>query len=112
MSQQRRMLTKTLVGRVRLARRRLKWSARELDRRAGLAQGHTAVIEATDKKRIEVRTVVRLADALGVSLDWLIRGGPGPAPTNPIELSPKPARRKRVAVEASAVPPKTDTDEE
>ncbi len=55
-------------------------SASGLDNVAGLTRGHTWQIESGRKPRIELATASKLADALGVSLDWLVDGkGSGPA---------------------------------
>lgn len=66
---------------------RLRWarlaagiSARELDRLAGLAEGHTALLEAGKKNGLEMRTATKLVRALGVTLDWLVMGE-GDVPT-------------------------------
>lgn len=70
--------SKDIADRLKLARSRLGISARELDRRAGLTQGHTSLIE-TGERSIEAATAAKLATALGVSLDWLVMGrGVGP----------------------------------
>lgn len=72
---------------------------RELDRLAGLGEGHVSMIETGKRPNIESRIAAALADVLGLSLDWLVRGlGPNPS-----------AKRVRAAVEraraAAAVPP-------
>lgn len=55
-------------------------SARAVDGVAGLTCGHTALIESGRRPNIEAETARALADALHVSLDWLIAGrGEGPA---------------------------------
>ncbi len=67
-----------IASRLRTARDNIGISARELDRRAGLTQGHTSLIE-TGERSIEAGTAAKLATALGVSLDWLVLGrGDGP----------------------------------
>lgn len=48
-------------------------SARKLSALAGLASGHVTLIEHR-RKTVEARTAIRLANALGVSPDWLIEG--------------------------------------
>jgi transcriptional regulator with XRE-family HTH domain len=54
-------------------------SARELDRLAGLHQGHVWAIENGHRPNIETDTCIALARVLGVSLDWLLTGdAPGP----------------------------------
>lgn len=45
-----------------------------------MTTGHTALIEAGTRSRVEAETAAKLARALGVSLDWLV-SGIGPAPT-------------------------------
>jgi transcriptional regulator with XRE-family HTH domain len=67
------MLTTEFAARIREMREHLGISARELDRRAGLAEGHTSLIE-TGTRGVEAKTLAALAGALGVSLDWLVLG--------------------------------------
>lgn len=59
-------------------------STKELDRLAGITPGHTWWIESKgadgSKKGIETGTADKLAAALGISLEYLIRGE-GPEPT-------------------------------
>lgn len=70
---------RTLRGRLKRARQKLGVSASRLDAQAGLTRGHTWQIETGRKPNIELETASKLADALGVSLDWLVRGeGAGP----------------------------------
>lgn len=49
-------------------------SARELDRLAGLHQGHVWAIETGHRPSIESDTAIALARVLGVTLDWLLTG--------------------------------------
>lgn len=62
----------SIGDRVRAAREAAHISARALDRKAGLTEGHTSLIEAG--RNLEVGTAAKLAVALGVSLDWLVFG--------------------------------------
>lgn len=62
--------------RLREAREAIGISARELDRRAGLTEGHTSLLEGG--RNMEVGTAAKLAIALGVSLDWLVFGDSRP----------------------------------
>lgn len=72
-------MAKTLSKRLREARQKQGLSASGLDTKAGLTRGHTWQIETGRKPKIEVETAIKLADALGVSLEWLVRGeGAGP----------------------------------
>jgi len=49
-------------------------SAKELDRRSGLHEGHVAMIERGDRKNPNGETVVKLARALECDLVWLLTG--------------------------------------
>jgi transcriptional regulator with XRE-family HTH domain len=72
-------MQKTLSSRLRQARKTKGLSASSLDAVAGLTRGHTWQIETGRKPRIELETASKLASALGVSIDWLVRGeGLGP----------------------------------
>ena len=52
------------------ARNARAWSAPELSRRAGVRHSLIYDFEA-DKRLPNLKTLLRLADALGVTLDWL-----------------------------------------
>lgn len=73
------VIMKTLADRLRWARESRGWSMRQCDRVAGLAVGHTSMVETGRRTDPSVRTVASLAHALGVSLDWLV-DGTGPTP--------------------------------
>ena len=83
-------MAETLADRLRRARKHAGIPARELDRVAGLAEGHTSLIESGARGNVAIHTAMKLATALGVSLDWLIAGRGG-APS---------ARTVRSAVDA------------
>lgn len=52
--------------------------------RAGLNPSHVRLIEEGEREDPTGTTLAKLAEALGVSLDWLVRGiGVGPAPRSP-----------------------------
>lgn len=72
-----------LGDRVRIARKQLKVSAREVDRRASLTRGHTNAIERGVYRSPQMDTVEALAGVLGVSIDWLMvkDDESGPLPT-------------------------------
>lgn len=74
------MVDENIGSRVRELRTLVGITTRELDRLAGLVQGHTSAIEVGTRPRIEVGTAMGLATALGASLDWLLKGE-GKAPS-------------------------------
>jgi len=75
-------------------------SAKELDRLAALSPGHTTMIELGYRPRVEARTALALADVLGISLDWLLRGsGRSPSPRT---VRAAVARARLVAARCSA----------
>lgn len=88
--------------RLRWARLAANISARELDRLAGLAEGHTALLEAGKKNDIEMRTAKKLKSALGVTLDWLVIGEGDPPTTEHILSSVKAAQAAAAASAAGA----------
>jgi len=52
---------------------------RDLDRLAGLSEGHVWMIESGNRPRLEMPTATALTRVLGISLDWLVNGvGPKP----------------------------------
>lgn len=66
------------VERLRWAMQIRQWSARELARRAGMQETHVSSIirrlETKPAADIEVSTVVRLARATGLTIEWLATG--------------------------------------
>ena len=66
--------------RVITARMQQGWTRRELAKRAGLHEQHLANVERGNRYRIEAETIIKLADALQVSTDYLLgRQDPTPA---------------------------------
>ena len=61
-----------LGKRIIAARQRLGWSQRELVRAARVGQNNLSVLEQGKKPGVRADTVVRLAEALGVSTDYLM----------------------------------------
>jgi transcriptional regulator with XRE-family HTH domain len=57
--------------RVRALRQARGWTRRELARRCGLHEVHLAKVETGARTRLEGKTMVALAHALGVSTDYL-----------------------------------------
>lgn len=60
--------------RLRAAREAAGISAKELDRLAGITEGHSSTIEKSETGNAESKTLDRVAAVLGLSLDYLIRG--------------------------------------
>lgn len=74
------MGSKTLSGRLRQARKAKGFSASRLDAEAKLTRGHVRQIESGAKPNPEAVTLSKLADALGCSMEWLLKGiGEGPS---------------------------------
>jgi transcriptional regulator with XRE-family HTH domain len=69
----------------------------DLDALAGLTRGHISAIESGHRTSIEARTAQRIADALGVSLDWLVSGR-GETPTQADVKRAVTKARKSVAL--------------
>jgi transcriptional regulator with XRE-family HTH domain len=65
--------------RLRAARERLGWSREELAFRAGVSWSAIAQAESGRRRQLRPWTLSRLAKALGVSVDYLVNGGPTPA---------------------------------
>jgi transcriptional regulator with XRE-family HTH domain len=69
----------SIPERLRLARDLAGVGSRELARLARLAETHVSLIESGIRPRIEAKTALSLARALGISVDWLL-DGTGEAP--------------------------------
>jgi transcriptional regulator with XRE-family HTH domain len=59
-------------GRIRDARLSHGWSCAELDRQAELSVGHTARIESGVRHRVSAGTLMSIAEALDVTVEWLM----------------------------------------
>jgi transcriptional regulator with XRE-family HTH domain len=73
------MATPNVGASLRAARARLGWTREALAYHSGVSWAAIAQIESGRRKDIHVSSLVALADALGVSLDYLV-GSPGTAP--------------------------------
>jgi transcriptional regulator with XRE-family HTH domain len=65
------VLTSGFCVRLALARSVAGLSSHDLDRLAGLAEGHTSLLE-NGKRKPAGETAAKLAKALGCSTDWLL----------------------------------------
>lgn len=70
----------TIGMRIRWAREQIKISGRELARVSGLGENTVGKIESGGSRDPSASSLIALADALGVSIDWLADGR-GPTPT-------------------------------
>lgn len=63
---------KTFADRLLLERRNMKWDQADLAERSGISRGYISEIERGIKKNVGVEIVVALAEALGVSPQYLM----------------------------------------
>ena len=61
-----------LGGRIRARRQALGWSQMALAFEATMSQSHLAGIECGERKNIEVKTLLKLAEALGATPNELL----------------------------------------
>lgn len=74
-----------LQDRLREAREKHGLSARALAKEAGVSAGYVGLIESGAKKNITAETAIKLATALGVSVQWLLTGDLPPSGTLPAD---------------------------
>jgi transcriptional regulator with XRE-family HTH domain len=78
----------TLGERLKATRLEMKLGTNELTRRAGISNGVVTRLEKNQGKRPGHDILARLAGALGVRVDWLVRGEePKLAPGGPVDFS-------------------------
>lgn len=75
-------MAETVGQRLQRIREDRGYSRRELDRRASISEGMTSLLERDMRDHYEAQTIVRIAEVLGVTTDWLLRGV-GPDPLRP-----------------------------
>lgn len=63
---------KVLADRLLLSRRDLHWDQEELSRRSGVSRGYISEIERLRKTNIGVEVVFALAEALGITVPYLL----------------------------------------
>src|SRR5215470_6968550 len=69
-----------LGQRVKLTREARGWTRRELAKQAGLHEMHLAKVEREGRPRIEGDTILKLAQALGCTTDYLMGRTDDPRP--------------------------------
>jgi transcriptional regulator with XRE-family HTH domain len=62
--------------RIKAAREKRNWTQEQLADAAGISKGFLSDIE-NDKRNISSESALKIADALGISLDYLLRGETG-----------------------------------
>lgn len=80
----------TTGDRIRELRDRLGWTQEKLALQAGISKGFLSDVESS-KRNISAEYVLRIANALGASLDYLLRGEPGTreAEREPVSIPPE-----------------------
>src|SRR5436190_12367094 len=69
--------SESVIGtRVKRGRERLGWTREELAFRSGISWSAIAQIESSRRRNLRPATLSSLADTLGVTIDYLVRGGP------------------------------------
>ena len=66
----------SLGGRIKVRRQRLKLTQHELGKALGLTPQHISAIEQ-DKRSPSIASLAKMADELGVTIDYLVRGKEG-----------------------------------
>ena len=79
--------------RIKNARERQKWTQEQLAEAAGISKGFLSDIE-NDKRNISSESALKIADALGISLDYLLRGESGERERQrrPVSIPPELSR--------------------
>lgn len=68
-----RVLLATFGQRVKFMREHWGWTQDDLRERTGFSKGFLSDVE-NDKSNVSGANLLKLADALDVSIDWLVRG--------------------------------------
>ncbi len=66
----------SLGGRIKVRRQRLKLTQHELGKALGLTPQHISAIEQ-DKRSPSIASLAKMADELGVTIDYLVKGKEG-----------------------------------
>lgn len=76
--------------RVKAAREKRNWTQEQLAEAAGISKGFLSDIE-NDKRNISSESALKIADALGISLDYLLRGEAGQRERDrePVKIPPE-----------------------
>jgi transcriptional regulator with XRE-family HTH domain len=76
--------------RIKAAREKRNWTQEQLAQAAGISKGFLSDIE-NDKRNISSESALKIADALGISLDYLLRGETGQRERarQPVQIPPE-----------------------
>lgn len=72
-------------SRVREKRKQLHLTQVDLGEKAGIAQSRISTIEAGNAKDISLDEAAKIADKLGVSIEWLYKGDESARPITPLQ---------------------------
>ena len=86
------MVAMSFFERLALLCERADTSHRDLDRLAGLSEGHITMMLRRQSGRIENATAVALSETLGASLDWLLAGKGKPPSERDVRAAVERAR--------------------
>jgi transcriptional regulator with XRE-family HTH domain len=78
--------------RVREVREKRRWTQEKLAEKTGLSKGFLSDVE-NGNSDISSENLLKVADALGANLDYLVRGGTGESPSRePVVIPPELSR--------------------
>ena len=75
----------TLGERIRMRRQELGWTQDQLAAKAGISKGFLSDVE-NGKRSVSAGNLQEIAQALGLSLDYLMRGDDSPSPAKEIQI--------------------------
>jgi len=75
----------TVGTRIRKRRRALGWTQEHLARQAGISNGFLSDLEA-GKRSVGADTLMAIAASLGVSMDYLMKGGPAKPESGEVQI--------------------------
>jgi transcriptional regulator with XRE-family HTH domain len=71
----------SLIGRrIKAYRQRAKMTQQQLADATGIPRSHISVVEAGIRQGVSVENLIRIADAMGLSVDQLVRPSPNDDP--------------------------------
>jgi transcriptional regulator with XRE-family HTH domain len=86
---------KTLCARLFYLRSLTPLGPTQLAKLAGLGDAHVTYIERGDREHISAETALSLAEVLGCSVEWLVRGVGEPPPADTVRAAVEAARARK-----------------